>query len=115
MKLKAEEIISEFIKVITTQEQDLIHNTLLHKNLITNNVESRYLCGLASQKVQVQNSNNLTHILNFDNCPYQIKLVKLESNLKIDSFKFICSGCLNDINLGKKECGVCGGSGWGVL
>jgi hypothetical protein len=45
-----------------------------------------------------------------DRCPYKIELI-FEEKWSLKSFLFQCQGCFGNDN----KCGVCGGSGWGVL
>lgn len=42
--------------------------------------------------------------------PYRLTMI-LTPHWQVSSFEFWCMGCLGE----NAECGVCGGSGWGVL
>ncbi len=80
---------------------DFFHNLVLDHNSLRFASMSATMRKTDVCEVQVKDN---------DGMPYQL-LMRHDSNWRGQSFKFECVGCFGD----DPTCGVCGGSGWGVL
>lgn len=89
---------------------------LITRELVQPSFEKRYiLCNTVYDfelvKMISENENLIEYYLEAtDGYSYKIELI-FDGKWLLKSFLFQCVGCFGE----DKECGVCGGSGWGVL
>lgn len=98
------------------KDNSKILNYLLKNNMLHSCFEQRYILNNADFQFTVtdivyKNDNDVEFYLEaLGACPYKADVL-FDKKWYLRSFRFQCQGCFGDDN----ECGVCGGSGWGVL
>ncbi|MES2277355.1 MAG: hypothetical protein V4592_15115 [Bacteroidota bacterium] len=91
-------------------------NYLLKHKMIHSSFEQRYILNNIDFPFTVtntvyKNDNEVEFYLDaLDGCPYKAEMI-FDGKWYLKSFRFLCQGCFGE----DSECGVCGGSGWGVL
>jgi hypothetical protein len=111
------EVLDEFLlKVCDESSREKLILDLVRLQILTEGFDERYLINNTDKSfkdIQISEEAENNHIAYFsseDGCPYRIELIE-ENSWRIKSFKFLCMGCFGE----DSTCGVCGGSGWGVL
>ena len=112
-----EELIKYFLISLNLKENNLLLDDLIKNQLLTNDFEKKYIINNSTKEInliskEILKDNEVAYYFESkkEKLPYKIHLVK-KDNWKIKSFKFQCISCFG----ADDKCGVCGGSGWGVL
>ncbi|QKJ31689.1 hypothetical protein HQ865_18600 [Mucilaginibacter mali] len=89
---------------------------LLENNILHPSFEQRYVLNNDAWQFTITGKNEInTGLVEFyleasDRCPYRAEVL-FEDKWYLRSFMFLCPGCFGE----DRTCGVCDGSGWGVL
>lgn len=109
--------LGEFLSMIQdrTIDEEMVA-LLLRESRITEGFEQRYLLNShfrqfgAAEKLPMVDGGVAFEVAEDGSCPYRA-VFDPETPGALRSFEFWCFGCFAE----DKNCGVCGGSGWGVL
>src|ERR1700761_7705803 len=115
--MTAIEFLNRVLDMFKLQKNNFkILNYLLKHNMLHSCFERRYILNNADFQFTVtnivyKNDNEVGFYLEaLDGCPYKAEVL-FDKKWYLRSFCFQCQSCFGENN----ECGVCGGSGWGVL
>ena len=111
------EFLNQVLELFKTDKDNFkVLNYLLKNNMLHPCFEQRYILNKTDfqftlTNIVYKNDNEAEFYLEaLDGCPYKVE-VFFDKRWCLRSFCFQCQGCFGD----GEECGVCGGSGWGVL
>ena len=114
---RSEAVLKRFMDVLQKKANNSnILGQLNLEGLLTSDLEERYIlnydkCGFRDS-IQFERNElcDLFYLEDLSGVPYRISM-RNENGWQISSFEFQCPGCFGE----NAHCGVCGGSGWGVL
>jgi hypothetical protein len=113
----ANDVLEHFLNALKSKSHNTLLNYLTDEGLLEYDFETRYVTNWNENTASFSNVNMVKvsdgyHIafLEIANCPHKIEITGYNGR-RIKSFTFLCAGCFGEYN----DCGVCGGSGWGVL
>jgi len=117
IKITDLETLNEVLAIIREYKKgQLVLEELLKRDLLHSSFEQRYILNNNDFEFHLISANSKNHNLvlfyldALDGSPFRVEMI-LEEKWYLKSFLFQCQGCFGD----DEECGVCGGSGWGVL
>ena|SRR6218665_4001899 len=117
-EVTAKQALQTFLRILIHAEstQELLQNLttlrLLGKDFETKFILNNTVISFTLTKEVEENPDYwLFYLEAQDKWPHRVEMIKKHHNWQLKSFLFACTGCFGDYD----DCGVCGGSGWGVL